>query len=114
MRLLFLKPDLKEKNSVLIGRTGVIRFSKDFANKHKFIKNENWLLGLDEDEKINKHIYIFRAKDRIDGYKMKLIGGNWSLNGSAILANTNIKVPFKCKVAPIELNNYEGFVLSFP
>lgn len=114
MKLIFLKPNIKSKNRAFIGKTGIIRFAKEFAKSNKFIKNENWLLGIDEEETINKNFYLLKAKDKEVGYKMREIAGNWSLNGYAILEKTKIEVPVKCNIEPIKLNGYEGFVLSIP
>lgn len=111
MKLIFLKPK-KEKNRALIGRTGVIRFNKEFAKTYNFKKREHWIFGIDEEEKPVKNIYLFKAKNDEIGYKMNLIGESWSLDGHSIVENTKIEVPIKCNVAPIKINGYEGFVLS--
>jgi hypothetical protein len=112
MKINFFTPKTKVKNIALIGKTGVIRINKEFAEKNKFIKNEYWLIGIDDLEKPLKSIYLFKTKEKDKGFKMHLINGHWSIDGSLILEKIKLNVPVKCKIETYELEELNGFILT--
>lgn len=113
MRLNFLTPDNKRKfKDALIGKTGVIRFTKDFASRNKLIKNEYYILGVDEEEKPLQSIYLLKTNDKFNGLKMQLINGTWLIDSKNIFEKAKIKVPVKCKIEPTKVNDLEGFLLK--
>lgn len=103
-------------NTVLIGKTGNLRFRKEFAEKFKFSKNEHWVIGINEEEPEIEHIYFSRAKgsSKTDLWRLAYLNGNWFINVHSIVEELNLKKPIKCKIEQFKAQEFDGFRLLLP
>jgi hypothetical protein len=107
----------KNNNVVLIGKTGVLRITKQLAFQLQIQKQDKWIFVSDNDEKTpKKGIYLLKATNELSFHsrKMNLINGSWSLDAKPLLNEYKLKTPLKCEIELFNDDKNKGIRLLIP
>ncbi len=114
MKLRILENSLKKPDTVLIGKSGILRISNSFALNMNFSKDETWQVAIDTDEVDLKHLYFFKAKanDKNNAWKLLNINNRWVIDIANVAKEYKIALPQKCLIEKYSVDKNEGFRIS--
>lgn len=115
MNFKIIVDEKKIANTILIGKTGLIRFKSSFSKLHNFDKSTRWLVGIDADEAGSyKHLFIIKAhkNSEVIGKKMICINNVWSLDVNHAIKEMKLKIPLTCDIEVFKDADLEGFKIT--
>ena len=100
------------KDEIYIGKNGQMRFKTPAVDRFNLEKGQRWLIGIDEDEKTLKHLYMIKDTEN-KGYK---ISGQkqhgFHINMKGFLQEVNIKIPARFLYEEFEHEKHKGIKLT--
>lgn len=114
MNLKILNFKKQKEELMLIGKTGYLRIKKDFAKKHSFNKQDQWVFAIEttSDSLLEKNnIYLLRnyKENPACSKKMVCINNSWSIDANILIEELNLSTPLCCKLSFFKDKNLEGF-----
>lgn len=117
MKLKLIDTYFEKVDTVLLSRTGVLRFKPSFIEAHKIKKDDRWYIALDEDDKDKyKSIYLLKDSGNHTGRskKMKTINNSWYIECKNLFKYIDFNESIKCKYSKFSTGNMTGFCIEIP
>lgn len=111
MNLKFYDNPKLAKDEILIGKNHDLRFKKPAVELFGIEEGQRWLVAVDSDEPETKHIFLIKAEDNSNGFKVRNANRSLLISFKGVIQELNIRVPARCRYEAFTQGEYSGIKL---